>query len=288
MLEIGIALAVTMLAWWLGTGLILYVDNLPRRTHRASMTVATGVLAMSILGLYATRDTTTAASAYLAFFCGLGVWAWQELSFLTGWVTGPRRAPCPVGCSPQRRFVCAVRTLLHHEIAILVAGLILFALLWNAPNQVGLWTYGLLWVMRISAKLNVYLGVPNLSDDLLPPHLGYLKSYFRRAPMNGLFPISVTLGTCGAAWLAHDAWLPGATPHEAIGGALLATLLALAVLEHWMMLLPVRDTLLWSWAKPTAAAPEARRAAAAGPAERDRNTFSQDAAPKLRAPVLCD
>jgi putative photosynthetic complex assembly protein 2 len=42
------------------------------------------------------------------------------------------------------------------------------------PNQVGTGTFAVLWVMRISAKLNLFLGVRNLSEELLPPHLAYL------------------------------------------------------------------------------------------------------------------
>jgi putative photosynthetic complex assembly protein 2 len=56
--------------------------------------------------------------AYCAFTCALLVWGWHELSFLTGWITGPRRAPA----RPARglaRFVQAVQAILWHELAIL-------------------------------------------------------------------------------------------------------------------------------------------------------------------------
>ncbi len=94
----------------------------------------------------------------------------------------------------------AVETLLYHEAAILVTGLLLYAMLAGSPNEVGLWTFVILWVMRISAKLNVYLGAPNLTEEFLPPHLTYLKTYFCRRSMNLLFPVSVTLSTI-ATWL---------------------------------------------------------------------------------------
>ena len=35
--------------------------------------------------------------------------------------------------------------------------------------------------MRQSAKLNVFLGVRNLSEEFLPQHLHYLQSYFTRS-----------------------------------------------------------------------------------------------------------
>ena len=49
--------------------------------------------------------------------------------------------------------------------------------------------------MRESAKLNLFLGVRNLSEEFLPAHLAYLQSYFRRRSMNMLFPFSVTVST---------------------------------------------------------------------------------------------
>ncbi len=39
----------------------------------------------------------------------------------------------------------------------------------------------MLWAMRQSAKLNLFLGVRNLSDELLPPHLRYLADVLRAA-----------------------------------------------------------------------------------------------------------
>ena len=112
----------------------------------------------------------------------------------------------------------------------------------------------MLFGARISAKLNVFLGVPNLSDDMLPPQVAYLRSYFARARMNPLFPASVTALTIAVGcwiWRAHAA--PAGSGAE-IGFALLAALTALALIEHWLMILPVRDTALWAWIAPKRAA----------------------------------
>jgi putative photosynthetic complex assembly protein 2 len=72
-----------------------------------------------------------------------------------------------------------VRAILWHELGILAVGLVIVAITWNAPNQVGTGTFVVLWVMRTSAKLNLFLGVRNLSEEfcrapalpgkLLPP-----------------------------------------------------------------------------------------------------------------------
>jgi putative photosynthetic complex assembly protein 2 len=136
---------------------------------------------------------------------------------------------------------------MHHELAIAATAVALVALTWGEPNQVGTWTFMVLWWMRLSAKLNVYFGVPNLSEEFLPDHLAYLKSFFGRKPMNLLFPVSVTAGTVATVLLATAALAPGTPAAEAVGLTLLATLLALAVLEHWFLVLPVPDAALWSW-----------------------------------------
>ena len=66
--------------------------------------------------------------------------------------------------------------------------LVLATALASADNRVGLWTFLVLFAARISAKLNVYLGVPNLSDELMPEPVRHLKSYFAKRAMNFPFP----------------------------------------------------------------------------------------------------
>ena len=43
------------------------------------------------------------------------------MSFLMGYVTGPRRSPCPDDAQGWRRFGLALQTVLYHELAIAVA-----------------------------------------------------------------------------------------------------------------------------------------------------------------------
>jgi putative photosynthetic complex assembly protein 2 len=103
--------------------------------------------------------------------------------------------------------------------------------------------------MRISAKLNIFLGVPNLTDEFLPARLGYLKSYFRKCDTNLLFPVCITASTLVAIALAHKALL---SEGAAAGGfALLFALTALAILEHVFMVVPLPDAILWRWALPS-------------------------------------
>ena len=119
---------------------------------------------------------------------------------------------------------------------------------WGQPNKLGVWTFLVLFGMRLSAKLNVFLGVPNLSEEFLPQHLGFLKSYFGRKPMNGLFPVSITLSTLCAAYVFHLAVAPDAGAFAASGYTLLGALIALGTLEHWLLVLPLPDAALWRWA----------------------------------------
>ena len=103
--------------------------------------------------------------------------------------------------------------------------------------------------MRTSAKLNLFLGVRNLSEEFLPPHLAYLQSFFRRRAMNPLLPFSV-LGAqrgAGLSW-CMAATEPTATPAAVVGTALVGTMLALAIVEHLLLVLPIPSTALWRWA----------------------------------------
>jgi len=80
--------------------------------------------------------------------------------------------------------------------------------------------------------------------------LAILACYLTRAPMNRLFPLSVTLGTGAAALLGRAALADEVLAHELIGFTVLATLMALATLEHWFLMLPLPSAALWRWSLP--------------------------------------
>lgn len=244
MMALVLASLYVLLLWWGSTGLVLYVDGRPRRTHAGSMAIATGVLVAALGGLDAVRDDTSAAGAYIGFTCALLAWGWLEMSFLLGYITGPNRAENPRGCTGWPRLRNALGAILWHELA-LVAGAVVVAWAGAGENRVGLWTYLILWAMRTSAKLNVFLGVRNLSEEFLPGHLRYLRSHFRRRPMNLLLPFSITISTVIAVLLWQQALAPGVP--AAAGTALLAALMSLAVLEHWFLVLPLPVAALWKW-----------------------------------------
>lgn len=254
MLDHGLPALYALALWWLSTGVILYLDNLPRRTFRRSMAGATVLLGLALYGLVTSATDTSAAGAYTAFTSALVVWGWHEMAFLMGFVTGPRTTPCPEGSAGWRRFVHATEAVIHHELAIAATAVLVLALTWGDPNRVGAWTFGILWLLRLSAKLNLFLGVANTAEGLLPEHLRYLGSYFGGRPMNALFPVSAAASTLGAvALLAAAAAAGPGTPAAsgAVGLTLLGTLAALGALEHWLLVVPIPTEALWArWARP--------------------------------------
>jgi putative photosynthetic complex assembly protein 2 len=243
----GYAVLYALLVWWFSTGVVLYLDGLPRWTFRWSMGAATLLLIAAFAGLLLSSGDTSSSAAYLSFTCGLLAWGWQEMSYYTGFITGTYKTPCPQDCSGWRRFFLAIQTSIYHELAIVATAALIVALTWDGANQVGTWTFMILWWMRWSAKLNVFLGVRNLNIEWLPEHLQFLGSFFTKKPMNLLFPVSVTVSTIVATLLVQRTLAADASEFEVIGLILLATLLVLAILEHWFLVLPVPVDKLWSW-----------------------------------------
>jgi len=237
--------------WWISTGLILFLDGLPRRTFRWSMAAATMLLGAAVYGLAASASDTSIYGAYCAFTCAVLIWGWLEISFYMGYVTGPRTHHCPNDCSGWRHFGHAIQACLYHEIAVLALAVFVVCLTRGSPNQFGTWTFIVLWWMHQSARLNVFLGVSNLNAEFLPEHLSHIRGFFRSAPMNLLFPFSVTLSTIAAVLLGQLALVHANDPFQAIGYTLVATMMVLAILEHWFLVLPLPAAnawnRLWQW-----------------------------------------
>lgn len=254
MSELLLPLVYALLVWWFSTGLILYLDNLPERTFRWSLLGASVVTAGALVAAVAVSAQASTLDAYLAFTCGLLVWGWLEMSYLMGMVTGPWTQPCPPDARGWRRFKLAIGTSLYHEIGVVIAGVSLLVLTWGTANPLAAWTFVVLWAMRWSSKLNVYLGVPNLNEEFLPEKLGYLKSFITHKPMNCLFPLSVTVASIVCAWLTAQALAAPVDSYAATAYGLLAALVLLGTLEHWFLVVPLADAALWRWALSVRAA----------------------------------
>ncbi len=232
--------------WFLATGCVLWLDRLPSRTWPASLVGATIASGFAMGGIIATAPMTGSAAAYTGFACALVLWGWHELSFLMGFVTGPNREPCPADARGWRRFRLAAATLIHHEVAMFFTVLVIAAASWGQPNQTATLTFLLLFVMRLSAKLNIFAGVPHLSTEMMPEHMRYLASYFRIRPPRFFFAFSMVSIAILAAVLGNAAL--AAENGVATGYALAFALVILAFVEHGFLVMPWQDTTLFRWA----------------------------------------
>lgn len=245
---------VALFLWWFSTGAILMVvkwsDRRGLRARKLAVIGAVPFLALGIWGYMVTLEVTTVVSAYVAFISALAIWGWVELAFLAGIVTGPINKPCPPDIPEWERFLRAWGTIAFHE-TLLVGIMILMILYgWGGANGVGMWTFIVLFFARISAKLNLFYGVPKINTEFLPEALAHLPSHFRIARLNWVFPFSVTALTFAAAcWL--ERLYAADTAAGITGFALLAAITALALLEHWLMVLPLPDERLWRWMLPS-------------------------------------
>ncbi len=223
----------------------MYRAGLPEGSYVATLAGATVALGAGLMALAGSTTAEGATGAYLGFFAGLLIWAWHEVSYLFGFVTGPRPEPCPPGVRGWKRFVLGIRTCVYHELLIVATAAVLAAVTWNTGNRIALWTFCVLWLMRWSVKLNIFLGVRNLHFEYLPPHLGYLSTFVRKRSMNELFPLSMIVSLGTFLLLVAAAIGAPATSAGGVGATLLATLLGLAILEHGLLVVNLDDSFLW-------------------------------------------
>lgn len=251
------ALAYAAFVWWFGTGLVLLLEAGrqagPRRPAAGPLPAHALVGLAALAGVIASAARPGPVAAGLGFTAAVVLWGWHELAFLSGRLTGPRRQGCTAPVGTWRRWRQAVAVIAWHELALIANGLVLAWACWGEANPVGAWTFAALWVLRLSAKLNLFLGVRNFSEDFLPERLAHLQSYFRRRGMNPLLPASLALG----AWLLHElvAEARGLAPAAGFGHWLVIALIGLGLLEHLLLVLPLPSgalNTLWRWALPPA------------------------------------
>jgi putative photosynthetic complex assembly protein 2 len=247
-LDITTPLVFAAFTWWFSTGAILWLDRKPRETFGWSFAAASVVAIAALIALFVTAREQSVASAYIAFGAAIAIWGWHEMSFLMGFVTGPRRQPLPVDATGWRRFFLAAATIIHHELALALTALLLIALCWGQPNIIGPLTFLVLWALRLSAKFNLFLGAPYRAEEMLPSHLSHLKSYFRDRRMNALFPLSMVSGIMLIWMLADLAFAPEATAFTHAGFSLVLALAVLGLIEHIFLFVPPPNAMLWGWA----------------------------------------
>lgn len=225
--------------WVALTAAIGIVNRGGPRAGRVALLAALPLLALAHHELWAVRHDMSVLAGYRGFVAGTLIWAWHELAFYSGVITGPWRAPCPSGARGFFRFGYALGTHLHHELAVLAELILMAWLLQGASNLVGPLIFMLSWALQHSAKLNVLLGVRSLDVNLFPPHLRYLGSFWARRPPSAFFLPSVSVATLLAIMLwaaAHAHRLEPDGPRL----ALVASLLTMGALEHWLLVMPRR------------------------------------------------
>ncbi len=248
-----LAALMALFVWWFSTGAILcavrHADRGHPAAHGRNVLFGLPMLVLGMFGFAWSLGRADVTGAYAGFLSAISVWGWIELTFLSGVVTGPSRLACPPGSEGWDRLKRAWATVAWHELTLLAALVLMVQASAGAANHVALLTFGVLFAARISAKLNIFLGVPRVNVEFLPAPLAHLPSHFRQRRLNWLFPFSVTgLSLAVACWMERLISAPG--PAEAVAFALLATLTALALLEHWLMVLPLPDAKLWRWMIP--------------------------------------
>lgn len=247
------AAAFALFAWWFFTGAILLVvrraDAGDLVAHGRNVFLSVPLFALGFAGLWISAQEMTVANAYIAFLSVLLIWGWVELAFLSGIITGPERRPCPENLTGYPRFARAWDTISRHELLLAGALLAVVVMTAHSENTVGLWTYIILFTARISAKLNLFFGVPRINTEFVPTPLDHIKSYFRRGPITLAFPVGVTFLSVSAAFFAERLYTAD-TLAATVGFSLLTALAVLAAIEHWLMVVPLPDAKLWRWMLP--------------------------------------
>lgn len=239
--------------WWFSTGIIMWrvkrADMEGRDAHLWSVMLGLPLLLGGVAGIVETLDDTTGTGSWIGFVSALAIWGWVELAFLSGIIAGPNTRPCPPFAPQWERFFRAIGTIFWHEILLLALLGMIAHVTQGHPNIFALWTFGVLFFARISAKLNLFFGVPRIHTEFLPRPLAHLPSHFRLAPMNWVFPLSVSALTFASACWLERVW-SATTDGALIGFTLLSALTLLALLEHWFMVIPLPDQKLWRWMIP--------------------------------------
>ncbi len=233
------AIAFVIVMWSASTAVIFYLDSLASTTFKYSLAAATLVLASCGLVIWQLMDADSTFAVATSFAAAMLAWGWTEMSLYMGFVTGPRKTRCAEGCSGIHHFGHAISANLWHEIVVIAFALAIYL----SGNVTAFWCFVMLWLMHLSARLNVFLGVRNVSADFVPDHMDVLKGFLRQRNMNPLFPVSCIVLTVLLVYLAS---LP-----QTFEITMATTLTAIGLLEHILLMLPLPTEKLWTWALST-------------------------------------
>ncbi|MDD9910527.1 MAG: DUF3623 family protein [Ahrensia sp.] len=240
---------VVIFVWWLSTGAVPWSAQRSDMSGRLASLLIIAMIGCGVAGAFLASALEQPTAPYAAFISAVLVWGGLGFSLLMGRIVGPTTAAAGVEASNTERFLRAFRSICDHKIAPLAALLVLAASWLARAHILALVTFAVLWLMRISAKLCLFFGVPYIVLDMVPKHLRHITDHFGRVHRSTAFVSMLALLTLGAFCTAAAMWT-GAIP-KTTASLIVATLFALAVLEHWFMALPVSDSKLWRWAIST-------------------------------------
>ncbi|WP_439896274.1 putative photosynthetic complex assembly protein PuhE [Chloroherpeton thalassium] len=234
--------------WWISTAVIIYFNFQPVVRLAFFLTSLT----LAIISAFMTvkyRDDESIMGTYITFTGALFVWGFVEVSFYTGYIVGPPVRPLFTIGPSWEAFHKAVHRSIYHEMLIMTLGLTALWLFRKAKNKFGLYTFFILWFAHQSCKLNVFFGVSNTGSEFIPDTVSDMAQFMTVTSMNWLFPFSISLNTIVAYKfirhvkdLAKPAW-------QRIGYILVGMMALLALVEHWLLVLPLNES-LWDVVVP--------------------------------------
>ena len=245
---IWIALFVTLSLWWLFTGLALISAHQNPPVKNLLFMVSTAVACVCLFYLPNISADTSVAGVFVGFLFALLIWAWLELMFLMGIVTGPNKSLAPPGLGLGQKFKMALATMIYHEVVVIaVIGLTLLLSGDQPANQIVFFVLLLLWLMRCSTKLNLFFGVRHFNNSWLPERHKHVASYISVGKNSALMVPSASLAALFSVLLFSRGFATE-DPSIALNLFLLAWVATLAAVEHVFLMYRVGEEALWRWA----------------------------------------
>ena len=95
----------------------------------------------------------------------------------------------------------------------------------------------------------MFFGVTNIGREFIPDTVSDMAPYMTIANMNWLFPFSITLNTLFAYKILKYVRNPDEPSWRRIGYILVGMMALLALVEHWLLVLPLNES-LWDIITP--------------------------------------
>ena len=177
------AIIFTIFVWWFSTGAILYairrVDYSSKISHKAFTFCCLPLLIFGIISFLISLNSTTIFDIYLSFVSALLIWGWFEIAFLSGVITGKNKKICDNNIKGWERFNLAWKTINYSEFSLLFITFIMYLLVKDSLNNFGFLTFIILYLARVSAKINFFIGVPYINFEFFPKPISHMKSLFK-------------------------------------------------------------------------------------------------------------